>query len=164
MTPDEALALLRDDPVAQRLLVAPIPARIAYVARDGTPRVVPMGFHFTGRSFVLATVERAPKVRAIRANPAVALTIDTDDQPPLALLVRGTAEVTVVDGVVPEYLEASRRNLPPDVYPAFEQQVTALYDRMARIEVTPTWATVFDFATRAPKEVMRLAAEKGLAP
>jgi hypothetical protein len=34
-----------DDPVAQRLLNSANPARLGYVARDGTPRVVPVGFH-----------------------------------------------------------------------------------------------------------------------
>ena len=164
MSPDDVLALLTEDPFAQRLLSSPIPARLAYVALDGTPRAIPIAYHFTGRTFVLATPDGAPKVRALQANPAVALTIDTESQPPLVLMVRGTASVTVVDGVVPEYLAANRRMLPAEAYEGFREQVTALYDRMARIEVTPTWATVLDFQTRAPRTVMELAAAKGLVP
>jgi hypothetical protein len=34
-----------DDPVAQTLLHSTIPARLAYVWPDGTPRVVPIWFH-----------------------------------------------------------------------------------------------------------------------
>ena len=41
------LALL-DDPVAQTLLQSTIPARLAYSWTDGTPRVVPIWFHWTG--------------------------------------------------------------------------------------------------------------------
>ncbi len=70
----------------------------------------------------------------------------------------------MVDGVVPEYLEANRRMMPSEHWEGFEAQVTALYDRMARSEITPTWATVFDFETRAPQTVMRLAQAKGLSP
>ena len=39
--PHGSLALL-EDPVAQRLLHATIPARLAYTALDGSPRVVPI--------------------------------------------------------------------------------------------------------------------------
>jgi hypothetical protein len=35
--------------LAQRLLAAAIPARVAYIAIDGTPRVVPMNFVWNGR-------------------------------------------------------------------------------------------------------------------
>lgn len=38
--------------------------------------------------------------------------------------------------------------------------MTNLYDRMARIEITPTWATVFDFESCAPKAIIELAAKK----
>ena len=164
MTGDDALELLRGDPVAQQLLTGSIPARLAYLALDGTPRVIPIAQHFDRHAIVVATIDTAPKVAALQAHPAVALTIDTDDHPPLALLVRGVAEVTFVDGVAPEYLAASRRAIPPDAWPAFEEEVTALYDRMARIAITPTWARVFDFQTRAPAAVTRLMAAKGLAP
>ena len=54
MSPEEVRAALQD-PVAQRLLFSPNPARLAYVARDGTPRVVPVGYHWDGQAFVLGT-------------------------------------------------------------------------------------------------------------
>lgn len=164
MNHDEVLALLAGDAFAQQLLSSSIPARLAYVALDGSPRAIPIAYHFDGESFVMATPDIARKVTALQANPAVALTIDTEAQPPLALLVRGTAAVTFVDGVVPEYLEANRRMIPAESWAAFEDQVTSLYDRMARIEITPTWAKVLDFQTRAPEAVMTLAAAKQLTP
>ncbi|NQX13624.1 pyridoxamine 5'-phosphate oxidase family protein [Microbacteriaceae bacterium VKM Ac-2855] len=162
MTPDAILSLLNEDPFALRLLNSTIPARLAYIALDGTPRAVPIGYLWNGRSFVMSTPDIAPKVAALQSNPAVALTIDTDTHPPVVLLVRGTAELTFVDGVVPEFLEGSRRVVPAEDWDGFERQVTALYDRMARIEITPTWAKVLDFETRAPETVMKLAAAKGL--
>ena len=163
MNQEEVLELLNEDPYAQRLLTSSIPARLAYVALDGTPRVIPIAFHFDGSRFVLGTIDFSAKVRAIQANPAVALTVDTSDQPPLVLMVRGVAEVSFVDGVLPEYLEANRKMFSAAAFPAFEAAVTQLSDRMARLDITPTWAKVLDFETRAPEAVMELAAARAVA-
>ncbi|MCU1487067.1 MAG: pyridoxamine 5-phosphate oxidase-related FMN-binding protein [Actinomycetia bacterium] len=140
----EIIELLTEDPVAQQLLRSPIPARLAYLATDGTPRAVPIIYHFDGRSFVLATPDVALKVKSLQANPNVALTIDTEGHPPIALLVRGTASITFVDGVVPEFLEANRRRIPAEEFEAFAEGVAIVFPRMARIEITPTWAKVLD--------------------
>jgi hypothetical protein len=40
---------LLSEPVAQELLQSTTPARLAYVWRDGTPRVVPIWFHWDGK-------------------------------------------------------------------------------------------------------------------
>ena len=151
-----------DDPVAQRLLNASIPARLAYVATDGSPRVVPVGFVWTGASIVVGTIPGSAKVRAIEANPAGALTVDTSPPtwPPNALFLRGRATVTIVDGVFPEYVEGARRLTPVEEFPAWEQGVRALYDRMARIDIEPTHVTIHDFERRIPQAVRRLAEEK----
>jgi hypothetical protein len=159
--PDAVRAVL-EDPVSRRLLASGNPARLAYVARDGTPRVVPVGFHWNGETLVIGTVPAAPKVAALRANPAVAVTIDTSPPtwPPNVLLLRGTAEVTLVDGVFPEYVEAARKAVPAEEFPQWEAGVHALYDRMARIDVTPDWAAVHDFETRLPQAVADLLESK----
>src|SRR3990172_12557478 len=94
------LSLLRD-PVAEVLLKSAIPARLAYNWLDGTPRVVPIWFHWDGREFVLGSPPRAPKLKALRQNRKVALTIDDNAWPSKVLLVRGTATVEMVPGVVP---------------------------------------------------------------
>ena len=161
MEPDEVRAVM-EDPVAQRLLTSANPARLAYVAADGTPRVIPIGFHWDGARLVIGTVPGSAKVAAIRANPAVALTIDTSPPawPPNVLLIRGTAKISLVDGVFPEYVAGARRVTPAEEFPRWEAGVHALYDQMARIDVTPTWATVHDFETRIPKAVEDLARSK----
>ena len=102
MRPDEVIAVL-EDPVAQALINSANPARLAYAALDGTPRVVPVGFDWDGQTFVVGTLPGSAKVRALQANPKVALTIDTSPPtwPPNALLVRGTATVELVDGSSP---------------------------------------------------------------
>ena len=161
MSPDEIRAAM-EDPVAQRLLDSANPARLAYVARDGTPRVVPVGFHWDGVNFVVGTAPRAAKVSALQANPAVALTIDTSPPtwPPNALLVRGTATVSLVEGAFPEYVAGSKKAIPAEEFANWESGVHALYDQMARIDITPTWVKIHDFDTRIPKAVEDLARAK----
>lgn len=45
--PQGDLGLLQSD-VAQRLLSSTHFARLAFIAKDGTPRVIPMLFHWVG--------------------------------------------------------------------------------------------------------------------
>jgi hypothetical protein len=161
MSPEEIRAAM-GDPVAQRLLNSANPARLAYVARDGTPRVVPVGFHWDGTTIVIGTVPGSAKVAALQANPSVALTIDTSPPtwPPNVLLVRGTAMVSLVDGVFPEYVAGARKVTPAEEFPKWEAGVHALYDQMARIDITPTWVKIHDFETRIPQAVEDLARAK----
>jgi len=150
---------LLDTDLARQLLAAPIPARMAYVARDGTPRVVPSWFHWTGREVVMATYVAGPaigirhpaaRVAALRARPAVALTIDTDDSPPRSLTIRGEAEIDEVDGVAPEYAAAAHRYLGSDAAVPMLAGVDQPGTRQARIAVRPTWVGLLDFVTRLP--------------
>jgi hypothetical protein len=102
----------------------------------------------------MATVPAAAKVRALRQNPRVALTIDTQDQwPPRVLLIRGAARVELVDGVPDFYVEASRKVIPAAHFEAWEQGVRALYEQMIRITVEPDWAKLLDFETTIPQAV-----------
>src|SRR5918999_6243509 len=93
-------------PISQDMLDRD-PARLAYVAKDGTPRVVPIGFTWNGSEVVMCTPTNAPKLVSLRRNPAVALTIDTEVHPPNILLIRGEAVLDEVDGIPDEYLQMS---------------------------------------------------------
>lgn len=158
--PDEAVRRELDKPIARELLrTAPL-ARIAYHGPDGFPRVAPVGFHWDGTHVVICTVPTAAKVAALRADERVALTIDTATEPPRALLLRGTARIEVVDGVPDEYLMANRKTGDPARWRVFEQQVRDLYDRMAKIRVTPVWARALDFETTLPRAVEELVRRK----
>lgn len=150
---------LMNDPVAQELVKAPIHARLAYSAKDGSPRVIPIGYSWNGEVFVMASPTNAPKVKALATKPKVALTVDTDSFPPHVLLVRGEAALEVVDGVPDEFVEASRRFVGEEGMPAWEAGVRAMYKQMAIIRVTPTWAKIFDFETRLPGAVEELVPE-----
>src|SRR5579871_3187812 len=96
-------------PASQEMLHSKIPARLAYVATDGTPRVVPIWFHWNGREIVMASPPKAPKLKSLAKNPKVSLTIDANDFPPGVLLIRGTARLEPVDGIAPEYELCAQR-------------------------------------------------------
>jgi len=137
------------DPVAKALLESRQLARLAYTWSDGTPRVVPIWFHWNGDAIVMGTPVRAPKLKALRDRPDVAVTIDDSSAFPYrALLVRGTATVEMLDTVAPEYVAAARRYFGDEQGDAW---VTPLQGQpMARVSVTPSWVTVLDFETRFP--------------
>jgi hypothetical protein len=145
---------------AQELLASTSAAHLAYIGKDGTPRVIPVGFFWTGDQVVISTATTAPKVTALLANPGVALTIDAGDTPDQAraLSIRGRASVEVIDGVVPEYLAAARQTMDADAAAEFEEYVRGMYDQMARIAITPYWVRYYDFgAGRMPRFLQELA-------
>src|SRR5262245_44769974 len=99
-------------PLAREMLHSPLLGPLGYNGLGGSPRVVPIGYLWNGTSFVMCTATMAPKVRALSANPKVALTVDNGtEQPPRILMVRGTASIEIVDGVPNDFLEASRKGL-----------------------------------------------------
>jgi hypothetical protein len=137
------------DPVAQALLSSRQPAHLAYTWDDGTPRVVPIWFSWTGEALVFGTPPRAPKLKALRRRADVAVTIDdAGSWPYKALLVRGTASVDLFDDVVPEYAEAANRYFGPEQGAAWVGQLRG--QPMARVSVEPTWVAILDFETRFP--------------
>ncbi len=147
--PQGDLSLL-DHPVAQELLNSAIPARLGYIALDGTPRVTPIWFSWTGEEFVFGAAGGSPKVKALVASPAVAITIDSETAPYKILLARGRARVEIVEGAVEEYAEAALRYLGPEQGAQFRDHAKASFTGMARITVEPDWVGLIDFQTRYP--------------
>jgi len=149
---------LLNDPVAQRLLQSTIPARFAYIWSDGTPRVVPIGFHWNGEKIVLGTPADAPKMKVLKAGDAVALTIDSDSMPYKALLIRGPIHVDTVDGIAPEYAAMSKRVFGEEGGTAWLAQLAPICPRMSRIFIKPSWVGILDFETRFPSALERAMA------
>ena len=139
---------LLNDPVAEALLGSVNPARLAYTWMDGSPRVVPIWFHWTGEQFVLNTPVKAPKLRALAADPRVAITIDDNEPPWKVLLVRGSADIEMLDDVAPEYELAATRYFGPEQGPAWVSTLRG--QPTARIAITPGWVGILDFQTRFP--------------
>jgi hypothetical protein len=141
---------LLQHPASKELLQSRIPARFAYVWTDGSPRVVPIWFHWDGRDFVLGTPSKAPKLKALAKNPKVALTIDDDNFPHKVLLVRGSVRLQPIKGVVPEYAVAAERYFGPEQGKAWVAQLASMVQDMVRITITPEWVGLLDFQTRFP--------------
>jgi hypothetical protein len=141
---------LLQHPASKQLLESKIPARMAYVWTDGTPRVVPIWFHWNGREIILATPPKAPKLKALVKNPKVALTIDDNVFPHKVLLIRGSVRLQTVDGIVPEYATAAERYFGREQGQAWVEKLRTLISSMVRITVTPDWVGFLDFETRFP--------------
>jgi nitroimidazol reductase NimA-like FMN-containing flavoprotein (pyridoxamine 5'-phosphate oxidase superfamily) len=141
---------LLDDPVAQELLHSTNLARLAYTWRDGTPRVIPIWFHWDGEAIVLGSPPNAPKVDVLPTNSKVALTIDRNEFPYHALLIRGTADVETVDDVTPEYEACAQRYFGEEQGREWVEGVRQMSPQMARISVRPEWVSILDFERRFP--------------
>jgi hypothetical protein len=136
-------------------------ARLAYIATDGTPRAIPIGFTWNGSEVVMCTTTNAPKLASLQRNPAVALTIDTEVHPPKILLLRGEATLDEVEGIPDEYLQMNGSyEMTPEQRVEWEEGVRSLYDSMVRIVVKPTWAKLIDFEETLPTPVEELIRQR----
>src|SRR5690606_2007462 len=98
----------------------------------------------------------------LRANPEVALTIDTEVHPPKILLIRGRAELDHVDGIPHEFLQSNGSyEMTTEQRVEWEAEVRSLYhDGLVRIVVTPTWVKLIDFESTLPSAVEELLHER----
>jgi len=144
---------LLNHPVSQELLQSKIPARLAYNATDGTPRVVPIWFHWNGREVVMGTPPKAPKLKSLAKNPKVAITIDDNNFPHKVLMIRGSARLETVAGIVPEYAAAAERYFGAEQGRAWVKQLGGMTSSMVRIAITPEWVGLLDFQTRFPSAI-----------
>ena len=119
-----------DDPVVSSLFEGANLARLSYIGLDGRPRVVPIWFAHADGDIIMITGPKAQKARALAANGAVALSIDSDQPPYKVLLIDGDAQLEHVEGMA---------------LPRVKQQV--------RIRVAPRSWRIFDFMTRRPKSL-----------
>ena len=109
---------------------------------------MPVWFHWNGDQLVLGSPSKAPKLKALAADPRVALTIDDNSWPHKVMLVRGRASIELLDDVSPEYALAATGYFGPEQGPAW---VSTLRGKpMARIAITPEWVGILDFQTRFP--------------
>jgi hypothetical protein len=143
------VALLQD-PIAQELLQSKGPAHLAYNWRDGTPRVIPIGFHWNEEEIVLTTATDAPKTKVLTNGTKVALSIDSGSMPARVLMIRGTVRVDTVEGIAPEHAAMIRRTTGPERAEVALARAAALYPRMTRIFIHPEWVGLLDFEKRLP--------------
>ena len=158
MTPNQGDLALLNAPLAQELLHSAIPARLAYVWPDGTPRVIPIWFQWTGEEIVLCSPATSPKMKALSQDAKVALTIDYEAWPARVLLIRGTAICRTIDGEVPEYPEITKRYLGEEGSLAWRAQYAQMFPQPVRIAIKPEWAAVVDVESRFPSAIAKAIA------
>ena len=151
---------LLQEPLAQELLQSKGPAHLAYNWRDGTPRVVPIGFHWNGEELVMATAVDAPKTKVLTNGSKVAVSIDRDFSASKILLIRGTVRADTVEGIAAEYTAMIHRTMSEEDAEALLKEAARLYRRMTRFFIHPDWVGILDFETRLPSAVER-AIERG---
>ena len=139
-----------DDPVVESLLAGPNLARLSYVGTDGRPRVVPIWFAQEEGDLIMVTGPKAEKVRALEANGAVAISIDSDQPPYKVLLIDGDATLEHVEGMDPLYPVIVERYLGR----LAEGYLKSLkVKRQVRIRTKVRSWRIFDFVKRRPKSL-----------
>jgi hypothetical protein len=136
--------------VAVRLLASTIPARLAFIGPSGHANVAPIWFLWRDSRLVMCTSADSAKVRAIRARPEIAVTIDSETPPYESVRLRGRAELEFADGVLPEYVECAHRYYGRETGERWIEMVRPFMQRMARISLTPDWVEAWDFRERFP--------------
>jgi hypothetical protein len=111
------------------------------------------GFIGTGRRFVSASPLKAPKLKALRVNPKVALTIDDNTFPHKVLAVRGTATLETANGIVPEYRLAAYRYFDEKTGGIMAAAAWRKVTEMVRIRIKPEWVCILDFQARFPSAI-----------
>lgn len=143
-------AIPLDDPVVRSLLEGANLARLSYIGTDGRPRVVPIWFTHEGGDIIMVTGPKAEKVRAIEANGAVAISIDSSTPPYNVLLIDGDAALEHVEGMDPLYRGIVERYLGP----AADGYLNAIkVKRQVRIRTKVRSYRIFDFVRRRPKSL-----------
>lgn len=136
------------DPMVAELLHSTIPARIAWVAPDGSPRVVPIWFLWTGSALAMTTFARSVKLGHLSNGDRLAVTIDTDIFPYRSLKLRGTVTLRPVQGLADEYRQAAARYLGADLS---DEWLTFLGDPAQTVIIfQPTAASASDMERDSP--------------
>ena len=122
------------------------------------PQVVPIGFYWNGAELVLASVSYAAKVKALVANPKVALTIDTAEPPCASCWCVGPPGWRSSMGWC--RVPGRFRKGPPRISGRPSRPRSARSTSRWRIAVTPQWAKLIDFETTLPSAVQRAIRER----
>ena len=142
--PEQGDVALLDDLSAQTLLIATVPAHLAYTWTDGTPRNTPIWFHWDGRAVVMCSPSNAPKVKALTSGSPVAVTIHGVEWPFAVLLLRGTIDVDQVAGIAPEYRASATRYFGSEPGEAWCASLPSDLS-MTRFRLEPSWVGLLDF-------------------
>lgn len=98
---------------AQLLLESRVPARMAWVAADGSPLVVPIWFDWHEGELSVTTFAGSRKLDDLTDGSIVALTIDSEAFPYRSLRVTGPIHLERSGGLTDSYRRSAERYLGP---------------------------------------------------
>jgi PPOX class probable F420-dependent enzyme len=141
-----------DAHIDRRLRTEPI-LWLGSAAPDGRPHLVPMWFLWDGATVLMFSLPNTRKLRNLRRNPAVALSLDTAQQGYDVVIVEGRAELPIdphLSGTMPEFVAkyaSIPRRWPPAEWAerftvAIRVKPTRLTAWLTRPDAPPQWRTV----------------------
>ena len=84
MTPEETEAFIHEPQIGD----------LATIRRDGSPHVAPLWYHYDGANIYFMAGKSSVKVRNIRRDPRVMVSIHSVGFPLRYVLIKGTAEIS----------------------------------------------------------------------
>jgi len=135
---------------AQELLHSANMAHLAYIAPDGTPRVMPVWFGWENGEVIICSIIAAMKHKSLVDGARVAIDIDESGWPYHRLMLRGAVTSTTFPGIVPGYRETAIRYLGESFGSAFIGQLESFGIPMKRVAIKPDWVGLYNFETRNP--------------
>lgn len=142
-----------DHPVAQHLLNTSPLAHLAYTSKNGTPRLIPVNFLWTGDELIIAAFAGSYKIKDLTARPDIAVCIDVLGPPPRVLMLRGKVTLEEVAGLLPEYATIQRALIGEDAAAGYLAAIDVPGLRMVKIVLRPDWVRVLDFQERFPERI-----------
>lgn len=138
---DPELKLMEEAEVNE-LLNQPIYLRVAMInARDGTPLVHPMWYHYKDEKFFAVSNREGTKIRSLKKNPEVYFLVDIADRG-----VRGRATAKVIDDseyAVKILTQNLMRYMGSIDTPEAKDRIEIAKNHYSAIEITPlfmaTW-------------------------
>ena len=125
---------MTEDQIREFLAVGTRTAKVATVAGDGRPHVMPVWFVLDGEELVFTTGRDTLKGRHLRREPRIALCVD-DDQPPFAFVsVRGRARlIEEADDLLDWATRIAERYVGPDQAEAYGRRNAVPTELLVRV-------------------------------
>jgi PPOX class probable F420-dependent enzyme len=125
---------MTEDQIREFLAFGTRTAKVATVAGDGRPHVMPVWFVLDGEELVFTTGRDTLKGRHLRREPRIALCVD-DDQPPFAFVsVRGRARlIEEADDLLDWATRIAERYVGPDQAEAYGRRNAVPTELLVRV-------------------------------
>jgi PPOX class probable F420-dependent enzyme len=101
----------------RKLLDAKNFAHLATVDGNGAPQVTPVWIEYDGTHVLFNTEEKRAKVKHMKANPRVALSVANAENPYQYIEIRGSVVETTTDGADEMIDRLAKKYLGKDKYP-----------------------------------------------